>query len=132
MRLLSRRTVAPLTRTPRLLQMYPEEEEGEEKKHEPGSAPYLSKSTAGKVSGVPAAPSPCPRWLVLTDPRVPAAPTLLLALGPSHISAARPRPPLRARPPAEPASLHRPSELRPREAPPGPARAAAAAAPPLR
>lgn len=131
LRLLSRRTVAPLTRTPRLLlQMDPEE--GEQKKHEPGSAPDLPKSTAGKVSGVPAAPSPCPGWLILTDPRVPAAPTLLLALGPSHISAARPRPPLRARPPVEPASLHRPSKLRPREAPPGPARAAAAAAPPLR
>jgi hypothetical protein len=39
----------------------------------------------------------------------------------------------RARPPAEPASLHCPPEPLPREAPPGPARAAAAAAaPPLR
>lgn len=53
-----------------------------------GSPPDLYKPTAGKVSGVLAASSPRPRCLALTDPRGPAAPTLLLALGPSHISAA--------------------------------------------
>nr|XP_044999449.1 basic proline-rich protein-like [Jaculus jaculus] len=92
----------------------------------------LPKPTAGKVSGVPVAPSTAPARIALTDPCGPAAPTLLLALGPSHISAARSRPPLGARPPADPASLHRQPAAR--GAPwPGPARAAAAtAAPPLR
>lgn len=74
-----------------------------------------------------------PIGMARTHPRGRAAPTLPLALRLSHISAARPRPPPRARLPGGSASLHRPGEPLPREAPPGPARAAAAAAaPPLR
>lgn len=106
---------------------------GRTEKARAGILSGASQIHGGKSFWGPCGALPLPALAGTHRPSRPRSADASAGPGPkSHLCNAPAAPALRARPPAEPASLHRPSELRPREAPPGPARAAAAAAPPLR